>query len=339
MSDIVTAAAAAVEYDSWVRTDDGRTIPQSSADSRIQSMLQMLDLKPGMRVLEIGTGSGYSGALLSKAVGENGYVVSIDIDADLVERASQLHKQANNSNIEVHAADGFAGWAPSAPFDRIVAWTTPDVLPAPWIEQAAAGAVVVSPVKLADVAAANALVRCVVGDTFENSELHPGSFIEMAAEVITELGLPVRYVNASLPVDGAPPWWISAHLLHEQPQETADRLLDEVRLAAPQPEFLPVDTESRLAFNAFVLAQTDSPASLGGPVGWGVGVATSDSIAVVLPDGAGLTAGTSEAFDLLAELVDEWHELGEPRHDRLEPTFTKSKNGWQVRARLRVTTG
>ncbi|WP_052684541.1 protein-L-isoaspartate O-methyltransferase family protein [Lentzea aerocolonigenes] len=337
MSDIVTAAAAAVDYDTWVRTDEGGTIPQSSADDRIQSMLGMLDLKPGAQVLEVGTGSGYSGALLSNAVGESGHVVSIDIDAGLVDRARQLHKRANNTNIEVHAADGFAGWVPGAPFDRIVAWTTPHVLPAPWIEQAAAGAVIVSPVKLANVASANALIRCVVGDTIEAGEFHPGSFIEMAPEVITELGLPVRYVNASLLVDGGPPWWISAEVLHEQPQDVADRLLDQVRGAAPRDGFLPVDTEARWAFNAFVLARTDAPASLGGPIGWGIGVGTQNSIAVVLPNGAALSAGTDEAYDMLAELVDEWHELGEPRHDRLEPTFAKAEDGWQVRARLRVT--
>ncbi|ANZ36449.1 hypothetical protein BBK82_10615 [Lentzea guizhouensis] len=301
-------------------------------------MLEMLDLEPGLSVLEIGTGSGYSGALLSAAVGADGHVVSIDIDSDLVARASALHRQAYNTNIEVHAADGFGGWASAAPFDRIVAWTTPDVLPEPWIKQASAGAVVLTPVKLADVASANALVRCIVGDNFENSELHPGSFIEMAPDVITELGLPVRYVNASRLVEDAPPWWISAHMLHEQPRDVADKLLDKVREAAPQADFLPVDTATRLAFNAFVLARTNWPASLGGPIGWGIGVATSDSIAVVLPDGAGLTAGTSEAFDLLAELVDEWHEFGEPRYDRLEPTFTPCADGWQVRPKVRPAT-
>jgi protein-L-isoaspartate(D-aspartate) O-methyltransferase len=335
VTDTVTAAAATLDYDAWVKTDEGRTIPQSTADGRIRSMLDMLDLRPGARVMEVGTGSGYSGAVLSRIVGEDGHVVSIDIDADLVERAANLHRKAGHANIEVHASDGFAGWAPAAPLDRIIGWTTPHVLPDRWVEQAAAGAVIVAPVKIADVACANALVRCVVDDPIRDGELRPGNFIEMAPDVITELALPVRYVDASRVVEGMPPWWISARVLHDQPREIAERLLDQARETEPKADFLPVDRDEWEAFNAFVLARTATPGSLGGSRGWGIGVALRDSIAVVLPGGALVAAGTGEAHDQLAELVGEWHDLGEPKHDRLVPTFTRAEDGWIVRAEMR----
>lgn len=335
MTDIVAAAAAAVDYDAWVKTDQGETIPQSTADARIRAMLEILDLRPGARLMEVGTGSGYSGAVECRIVGETGHVVSIDIDASLVNRAATLHNGAGHTNIEVHASDGFAGWAPAEPYDRIVGWTTPHVIPAAWVEQAAPGAVIVTPVKIADIAGANAVVRCVVDGAIRDGELHPGSFIEMAPDVITDFRLPVRYVDASQRVNDGPAWWLSARVLHDQPQHIAQRLLDQVREAEPQAGFLPVDQDKWQAFNAFLLAHTATPGSLGGPSGWGIGVGLTDSIAVVLPDGAVVAAGSSEAHDQLAEWADEWHELSEPLHDALMPAFTKTEEGWAVRATLR----
>ncbi|WP_433268220.1 protein-L-isoaspartate O-methyltransferase family protein [Actinosynnema sp. CS-041913] len=335
MTDTVTAAAATVDYDAWVKTEDGRTVPQSTADSRIRDMLAMLDLRPGARVLEIGTGSGYSGALLSRIVGETGRVVSIDIDPLLVARAARLHTDAGHGNVEVYASDGFEGWNTGAPFDRIVGWTTPHVLPAAWVDQTALGGIIVTPVKIADIACANVLIRCEIRDGIRSVDVRPGNFIEMAPEVVTELALPQRFVNASVVTEGAPPWWISAHELHDQPRAVAERLLDQAHIAVPRPDFLPVGRDKWQAFNAFVLAGTATPASLGTSWGWGIGVGLVDSIAVILPTGALLSAGTGEARDLLAELVGDWYERGEPSHNALHANFLEGPDGWTVRATLR----
>lgn len=335
MTNIVAEAAATVDYDTWVKAEDGTTVPQSTADNRIQAMLDLLDLRPGARVLEIGTGSGYSGAVLSRIVGETGRVVSIDIDPQLVSRAARLHTEAGNANVEVHASDGFDGWSAGAPFHRIIGWTTPHVLPASWVEQAALGGVIVTPVKIADVACANVVIRVEVLDGISDGDVHPGSYIEMAPEVVIELALPQRYVNASIVTEGVPPWWISAHELHDHPTEVAERLLDQAHVAVPRPDFLPLGRDKWQAFNAFVLASTDTPASLGTSWGWGIGVGLIDSIAVVLPNGALLSAGTDEARDRLAELVGDWYEHGEPGHDALRARFTDGPDGWTVRAVLR----
>ena len=332
MSDIVTAT---VDYDTWVKTDEGHTVPQSTADKRSRSMVDMLDVHPGVRVLEIGTGSGYSGAVLSRIVGDTGHVVSIDVDAALTERATALHAQAGHTNVEVHTADGFGGWPPAAPVDRIVGWATPHVLPASWVEQAAPEAVIVTPVKIADVACANALVRCTIDGGIRDGELHPGNFIEMAPGVITELAMPVRYVDAVHRSEGGAPWWISARLLHDQPREVATRLLTQIREAEPQAGFFTGGRDQWEAFNAFVLARTETPGSLGTANGWGIGVASIDGIAVVLPGGALVAAGTSQAHDELAGLFAEWHELGEPGHAILAPTFVANEDSWTVRATVR----
>jgi methylase of polypeptide subunit release factors len=139
VTDRVAAVAAEVDYDAWTTTEDGALVPQITTDTTIHAMLRLLDIQPGMQVMEIGTGSGYSGALLSRIVSSDGHVVSIDIDTGLINRARTLHNQARHTNIELHASDGFWGWANEEPFDRIVGWVTPHVLPAAWGRTSQAG--------------------------------------------------------------------------------------------------------------------------------------------------------------------------------------------------------
>lgn len=334
MTDIVAAAAAAVDYDSWVMTDDGHPIPQSTTDYLIHNMLVLLGIAPGQRILEIGTGSGYSGAVIAKAVGD-GHVVSIDIDPGLVERAASLHRKANHANVEVHAADGFLGWAPAAPYDGVIAWTTPHVLPQAWIDQTADQGVIVTPVKLAEVAGANAVVRCVVsqGQPREGT-LRPGSFIELAPEVITDFALPIRYVDASRVEGAGPAVWISAVRLHGQPPETSEALLEEVRVAKAVPDFLTGGRTRWEAFTAFVLARTDNVASVGSVAGTGLGVADTTSVAVVLRNGSCLTAGSGSAGGELRALLAEWIDLGLDYSD-LTASFTRSDEGWTVRPKFK----
>lgn len=339
MTDCITAVAAAINYDMWTTTENGELVPQITTDTTIHTMLRLLDIRPGMRIMEIGTGSGYSGALLSHITGSDGHVVSIDIDASLIERARSLHGQAQHSNIELHAADGFYGWADEGPFDRIVGWVTPHILPTAWVAQANPGAVIVTPVKIADVAGANAVVRCVADGDIRDGELHPGNFIEMSSEIITEFGLPIRYVDAVRRSPDGSPWWISGHQLHGQPPIVPARLLDELAETEPERDFVNHSSDAWRAFTAFLLASTTNPASVGGARGWGVGTATPDSIAISLSSGGLLTAGTDEAYDEVTNVLKEWHELGEPALIELTPFFTRDDNGWTVRPRRPLVPG
>lgn len=335
MTDLVAAVAVAVDYDAWTTTEDGEVVPQITTETMIHGMLRLLDVQRGMRVMEIGTGSGYSGALLSRIVGSDGHIVSIDIDAGLIERARARHEQAQHANIELHASDGFQGWVSERPFDRIVGWVTPHVLSTAWVEQAKPGAVIVTPVKIADVAVTNAVVRCVVDGDIRGGQLHPGNFIEMAPEIITELGLPIRYVDAVCRLPDGPPWWISGHQLHGQPSTVAERLLDQLVDAEPEREFFNQGGDGWRGFTAFLLASTTNPASVGGARGWGIGTVIHDSIAVSLSNGGLLAVDNDEARNELANVLKEWYELGEPGLIDLKPSFTRGEDGWAVRPRLR----
>jgi protein-L-isoaspartate(D-aspartate) O-methyltransferase len=189
--------AATLDYEYFVNEPDGSPLPQSSAKSVVHDMVGLLDLRPGHHVLEVGTGSGYSAALLAIHVGSLGRVVSLDVDAALVARARAKHA-ALGTGVEVHEGDGMHGWPAGAPFDRVVGWATPPCLPSAWVEQVAEDAVLVTPIKAAPVAAANLVVRCVIRDGRPTSPtLHTGSFIEMHDRVITEFGVPFDYAPAT----------------------------------------------------------------------------------------------------------------------------------------------
>jgi len=114
---------------------DGIPVSSSSQPAMMAIMLEQLGLRPGHRVLEIGTGSGYNAALMSLITGPRGKVVTVDIDAELVARARSSLAAAGYPKVEVRCADGGYGDPAGAPFDRIMvtagAW---DIAPA-WLEQ------------------------------------------------------------------------------------------------------------------------------------------------------------------------------------------------------------
>jgi protein-L-isoaspartate(D-aspartate) O-methyltransferase len=98
-------------------------------------------------VLEVGTGSGYSTALLAELTGTNGSVVSIDVDPEMTRRSARLLADAGYNNVLLVAADGRAGWPTHAPFDRVVAWGSVTDVPQAWRDQTRPGALVVVPMR------------------------------------------------------------------------------------------------------------------------------------------------------------------------------------------------
>ena len=103
-----------------IQVAHGLPSSSSSLPSLMATMLEALDLKAGLRVLEIGTGTGYNAALMAHLVGEHGAVISVDIDEELVQAAQDHLKAAGIGQIRALVANGLQGYAPEAPYDRII---------------------------------------------------------------------------------------------------------------------------------------------------------------------------------------------------------------------------
>src|SRR5437867_3436494 len=138
-------------YDAVIPTHfgpDGLSTSSSSAPNIMATMLEQLDVAPGMRVLEIGAGTGYNAGLLAHLAGPDGAVISIDLDASIVAEAREHLARAAITNARVECADGWLGAASDAPFDRIIATVGVWEISPHWLAQLRAGGVVVAPLWL-----------------------------------------------------------------------------------------------------------------------------------------------------------------------------------------------
>jgi protein-L-isoaspartate(D-aspartate) O-methyltransferase len=127
----------------WQR---GRALSSVSQPSMIASMLEMLEVQLGSRVLEIGTGSGYNAALLATLAGEVGRVVTVEIDEQLAETARSQLASAGFGRVEVQVGDGRAGWPSLAPYDRIIVSASSPGPEQSWMDQLEAGGRMVVPI-------------------------------------------------------------------------------------------------------------------------------------------------------------------------------------------------
>ncbi len=118
----------------------GQTISQPYI---VALMTDLLKPKPGDRVLEVGTGSGYQAAVLAELVQQ---VYSIEIIEALGEQARRSLAELGYDNIEVRIGDGYYGWEEHAPFDAIVVTAAASHVPPPLIRQLKPGGHMVVPV-------------------------------------------------------------------------------------------------------------------------------------------------------------------------------------------------
>lgn len=117
----------------------GQTISQPYM---VGVMTELLELAGTERVLEIGTGSGYQCAVLSRLCAK---VYSIERICELTEYATEKLKSLGYDNVHLKCSDGTLGWPDEAPFDRIIVTAAAPELPAPLVEQLAEGGIIMAP--------------------------------------------------------------------------------------------------------------------------------------------------------------------------------------------------
>jgi protein-L-isoaspartate(D-aspartate) O-methyltransferase len=119
---------------------EGQTISQPYI---VALMTELLELKGGEKVLEIGTGSGYQAAILAELAKE---IYSVELLKPLAERSQKLLKELGYENIKIKQGDGFLGWPEYAPFNAIIVTCAPEEIPPVLLEQLAEGGRLVIPV-------------------------------------------------------------------------------------------------------------------------------------------------------------------------------------------------
>ena len=126
--------------DEPLQIGSGQTVSQPYL---VALMADLLELDGDEKLLEIGTGSGYTTAVLARLARR---VYTIEIIDDLAERARTVLGELGYDNVEVRVGDGYRGWPEEAPFDGILLSAAPSEVPPPLLEQLKVNGVLVAPV-------------------------------------------------------------------------------------------------------------------------------------------------------------------------------------------------
>ena len=137
---VPTAFRSLAYADQALPIDHGQTISQPFI---VAFMTQAIRPRPGMKVLEVGTGSGYQAAVLAHL---GCRVYTIEIVRGLADSARARLQRLGYGTIQVRHGDGYLGWPEAAPFDAIVVTAAPDSMPRPLVEQLAMGGRLIAPV-------------------------------------------------------------------------------------------------------------------------------------------------------------------------------------------------
>jgi protein-L-isoaspartate(D-aspartate) O-methyltransferase len=146
-----------------------------SQPSLVGIMSAALELDGDEHVLEIGTGSGYQAAVLSRLAGR---VDTVEVVPQLAEAARQTLAVLGCRNVAVHVGDGWSGWPTGAPYDRVVVTAAPDVMPTELLAQVREGGMLLVPVgvQTMDQRLERWLRR---GETFRKQDLGAVRFVPM----------------------------------------------------------------------------------------------------------------------------------------------------------------
>jgi hypothetical protein len=278
-------------------------VPSVSLKCEPTDLVQMLELRPGLRLLEINGQDGAGSVAFGQFVDPSGAVVSLPA--------------------------GKLGSAPAVRYDRLVAWSAPAVLPAHWVEHVAPGGLAVVPVMLAPLAVAEAAARLRLDQEGrpEVVDLAPTSLFHR----VVPSGPPERFVDGAVLRPDGRWWWISAEWLHGRDHGVAVELLDLLahrQRRRPSPVAAGPDTADLVGY--LLARRPDGMLTAGlGDLPAGVGCALPGSLAVLAGDTL-VSGGNPEALDGLLDWISEWRSAGRPALADLWPRLVRRRSAWEL---------
>ncbi len=314
----VDAETAYSDRPIFIRWDDGIPISSSTQPAMMAIMAEQLLLEPGSRVLEIGAATGYNAAILGHIVGDDGSVVTIDIDRDIVEEAVANLSRVGCDNVRCVCGDGFEGFAVNEAYDRIIATVGAYDVPPHWVDQVREGGIMVVPLWFKGFMLSVALQK-------RDGELRGLSASPCMFIPIRGMGTrPEGYFPIGSRTNDSPQATIGLECDDPAFRQDLRRLFDRQARMIPAGRSLATHFHSRNLNSGLYISLTVDPnvftfyrPSSDGmfpSVGYGLVDRESMSAAVLWDTHPHQVAvhGTNAAYHRLLALLDRWDELGRP---------------------------
>lgn len=284
------------------RNENGEVVSTISQPSLVLYMIQLLDLKSGMTVFELGGGSGWHAALMSHLVGPTGKVFSVEIIAELAQQAKAMQTQFGLDNIEFIHGDGSEGLVRAGPFDRGVFTASTRELPSVFFSQIKVGGLLEFVMKLSSGEDLLCLLRK-KDECFVSEYLMPCNFVPVTGE---RYAMPVPIV-----VLESLPKWEDWNALSPDATLTEELGVAKEDMAA----FIDVCQVVCCQFHHFDSVENTSLRS--NEFLCGILPPEKDSL-VLLTDDRLLSYGNRDSLDLLYQIASAWLAAGKPEVDQLD---------------------
>jgi protein-L-isoaspartate(D-aspartate) O-methyltransferase len=335
---VLDQAFAATPADVYTHHATLGTTLHFSAPQSIRRELAALQVRAGDRVLEIGTGSGFSGALLAALCGPYGRVTSVDISDELIRRAAAINAERGVTGIDYRVTDGLAGYPAAAPYDRVVAWCTPPRLSQAWANQVGDGGRIVACLPITALPSITLITTITVTAGQPQVEAVVGGGYAQSTPVAVDDAqtVPGRWVDYC---DHQPdPSWIGIGWRdHDDARHTGARAaLDQLLQSGHTETYRPVEEHWR-SWYTWTAALGDpqlSLVSLRNEIR-GLGHTTASSGAVLLTDGVIIAdSPTSPSLRVLRAWLQGWEHAGRPAVEAFTHTLVpyggSGLTGWDL---------
>src|SRR6266498_223928 len=306
--------------------DNDDDVPSTiSQPSFVLRMLDMLQLEPGQKVFELGTGSGWNAALMGHLVAPEGCVYSLELISEMAQTATSTIEALGIKNVKVIEGDGGEGYAADAPYDRAIFTAGAYDLPHPFFEQIKAGGLFLVVIKNEGGGDTLFLLRKET-EYFESMDSMPCGFVQMRGKYQLESLKPIQLETLPewhelkhQPVNTRPFWWGG-----KGKQDFPWRTLA-IR------SFLGITEPS---FRAF---KTDGDEHVREQYYFGLWDQEQKSL-VIAKDDLLLSYGNSTAEERLIKSLGQWVRLGMPgaasfslKIYQIDYRLTTSENEWIVK--------